>query len=166
MMTLVESRDPSVPVMAACKALGLNRSTWYLRHQPPLAKPERLRTSRRAHPRALTDTERQTVVDLLNSERFRDQPPVEIYHTLLDEGRYVCSISTMHRLLRAAQCNGERRLHVSHGTQPIPRLKARYPNEVWTWDVTKLPLKVRGVGARQDSCRLNHAMLTDFSTGK
>lgn len=103
MMAIIKSRAPSVPVMAACQALGLNRSTWYLRHQPPVTKPVTQRLQR-PQPRALCVTERQTVVELMNSERFRDQPPTEIYHTLVDEGHYVCSVSTMHRLLRSTQC--------------------------------------------------------------
>lgn len=144
MMAIVKSRAPSVPVKAACQALGLNRSTWYLRHQPAETKPV-TQPLQRPQPRALSVTERQTVVELMNSERFRDQPPTEIYHTLLDEGHYVCSVSTMHRLLRSSQCNGDRRQQVSHGSQPIPRLKACRPNEVWTWDITKLPLKFRGI---------------------
>lgn len=83
-------------------------------------------------------------MDILNSDRFRDQPPTEVYHTLLQEGSYLCSISTMHRLLRAAQQNGDRRQQTRHASQPIPRLKASRPNEVWSWDVTKLPLMIRG----------------------
>lgn len=85
------------------------------------------------------------VVEVMNSDRFRDQPPAEVYHTLLDEGQYLCSVSTMHRILRGSQCNGDRRQQVSHGHQLMPRLKACRPNDVWTWDITKLPLRIRGI---------------------
>jgi len=81
----------------------------------------------------------------MQSEQYCDQPPVQVYQSLLEQQRYLCSISTMHRLLRSRKQNGERRDQRPAQHHAIPRLLATRPHEVWTWDISKLPLTRRGV---------------------
>lgn len=147
MITIVESRPPIVPLRAACHALGLNRSTLYARRNRASRSinPENQKKTVITSVRALSSTERQQVLETLNSEPYADQPPAQVYYQLLQEGTYLCSISTMHRLLRTLNQNGDRRPQRAPATQPIPRLMASRPNEVWTWDVSKLSLQTRGV---------------------
>jgi putative transposase len=85
----------------------------------------------------LTPAERQAVLAELHHPRFTDQAPTEVYATLLDEGIYHCSIRTMYRLLADAQEVRERRNQLRH-VAPIPQLLATRPNQVWSWDITKL----------------------------
>jgi len=82
--------------------------------------------------------ERQALLDVLHSERFVDQAPAEVYATLLDEGSYLASISTMYRVLRAADEVVERRRQATHPSTVKPELVADGPNRVWSWDITKL----------------------------
>ena len=96
-------------------------------------------------PKALTTEECETVIDTLNSEPFIDQPPQEVYQRLLQSGQYLCSVSTMHRLQRERGESAERRQQRTAQQHAMPRLLATSPNEVWTWDVTKLPLVRRGI---------------------
>jgi len=117
----------------ACQALGVPRASLYRQRRPP-APPVRPRPR---PARALTAPERYAVLDLLHSERFVDQAPAEVYATLLDEGTYHCSPRTMYRLLAAAQEVRERRTHLRH-VAPKPELLATGPNQVWSWDITKL----------------------------
>jgi len=95
-MDLLQQRDPIIPLRTACRALGLPRATAY-RRQTPKARPAR--KPRKPSSRRLEDAERQHVLGLLHSERFADQPPREVYATLLEEGIYVASARTMYRLL-------------------------------------------------------------------
>jgi putative transposase len=88
--------------------------------------------------RALTGTQRRVVLDLLHSARFADQAPAEIYATLLDDGVYHCSIRTMYRLLGQHGDVRERRRQLRHPVYQKPELLAEKPNEVWSWDITKL----------------------------
>ena len=92
----------------------------------------------RGHPRALSDEERQGVVAVLNEERFCDQAPAEVYATLLDEGAYLCSERTMYRILAEQQEVRERRDQLRHPSYAAPELIATRPNEIWSWDITKL----------------------------
>ncbi len=117
----------------ACRALGVARASLYRQRRTP-APPPRPRPS---PARALTAPERQAVLDLLHSERFVDQAPAEVYATLLDEGTYHCSSRTMYRLLAEAQEVRERRNQLRH-VAPKPELLATGPNQVWSWDITKL----------------------------
>ncbi len=116
--------------------VGLPRSMFYrlqrsvIATPPPKPKP--------SSPRALTAQEQATVLDLLNSERFQDQAPREVYATLLDEGIYVCHWSSMYRYLSANQQVSERRDQLVHPPSVKPELVARAPNQVWSWDITKL----------------------------
>ena len=93
---------------------------------------------RRRHPRALSDEEEQQVIDVLTEDRFVDQAPAEIAATLLDGGNYLCSVSTMYRLLRKRRAVRERRDQLRHPQYHKPELLATGPNQVWSWDITKL----------------------------
>ena len=117
----------------ACRALGVPRTSLY-RHMLPSA-PRRVRPT---PARALDAAERQAVLDHLHSERFRDKAPVEVYATLLDENIYLCSIRTMHRILAQNGELKERRNQLRHPKYKKPELLATGPNQVWSWDITKL----------------------------
>lgn len=115
--------------------MGRPRASHYrARHQPRLGPPP----PRPPSPRKLGDLEADAVVEVLNSERFCDRAPAEIWATLLDEGVYLCSVSTMYRLLRQRHQVRERRRVARHVPHVKPELVARRPNEVWSWDITKL----------------------------
>lgn len=146
MTAVLEQRPPTVPLAKACQVLGVSRSSVYARQRRQTAgAPAPARARRHTdQPRALTACERERVLAVLNSERFRDQPPAEVYHQLLDEGVYLCSISTMHRLLRSSGLNGDRRDRRQAQHHAVPRLVATAPNTVWTWDCTKLATVQRG----------------------
>lgn len=145
-MNLVsESRGAALSDRRACAVLDLCRNT--IRDQRQTQRfcgPPKPRCQRRSQPQALSEVERTQVLALLNSPEFCDQPPAEVYGALLEQGRYLCSISTMHRLLRTQHLGGERRAQRAPQSQAIPRLHARAPHEVWTWDITKLPTQRRG----------------------
>ena len=123
----------SVGKSVACRALGVPRSTLY-RRMLPLA-PRRIRPT---PARALDAVERHAVLDHLHSERFRDRAPAEVYATLIDEGVYLCSIRTMHRILAENGELKERRNQLRHPQYTKPELLATGPNQVWSWDITKL----------------------------
>ena len=130
---------PIVGVRAACAALGRPRASHYRRHRRSPSPPRPPRPEPKPQPRALADAERTQVLDLLHQERFVDLSPAEVYAILLDEGRYLCSESTMYRLLR--QIHGqvqERRRHATHPPRVKPELVAHGPNQCWSWDITKL----------------------------
>jgi putative transposase len=132
MSALIEARDPVVPLKQACAALGLARATLYRHRRPRVSRavygPQR-------SPRRLSEAQRREVLAVLHEERFIDQPPAEVYAKLLDEGRYLCSVRTMHRLLAEARESGERRAVRPKTHHPVPRLEASAPNQVWTWDI-------------------------------
>src|ERR1019366_4898044 len=108
------------------------------RQRARLARPLAVRCPRPSPQRALTIVERQTMLDLLRAPRFADQAPAEVYASLLDEGAYHCSIRTMYRILAASQEVRDRRDHLRHPIYKKPELLAQAPNEVWSWDITKL----------------------------
>ena len=120
----------------ACLALGVSRVSAYrfFRRKDNPAPPSEATKSERA----LSDDERRRVLDVLNSERFADMPPAEVYATLLDEGVYLCSIRTMYPILEENQEVRERRNQASHVVHEKPELLATKPNELWSWDITKL----------------------------
>jgi putative transposase len=128
---------PIIGNRAACAALGRSRATYYRRHRqsPPAPRQPRVPTP---PPRALDQAERAEVLGVLHAERFVDQAPASIYATLLDEGRYLCSVPTMYRVLRAADEVRERRRQATHPATVKPELVATGPNNVWSWDITKL----------------------------
>ena len=135
-MKAVDELAPQVGTAAACRGMGVARATFY-RHRRP--KPPRPTPSPRPKPpRALADEERRAVLDVLHSEPFADKAPAEVYATLLDGGQYLCSIRTMYRILDEHQEVRERRNQLRHPNYPKPQLVARAPNQVWSWDITKL----------------------------
>ena len=123
-----------VGTAAACAALTVSRASLYRRrHRSP-------ETARRypTPPRALSVAERQVVGDVLHSERFVDQAPAQVYATLLDEDVYYCSVRTMYRVLVSRREVRERRDQLRHPNYQKPELLATVPNQVWSWDITKL----------------------------
>jgi putative transposase len=120
-------------IAPTCVALGVPRATYYRRRRPQNAPPRR-----RPSPRALSDAERTAVLAVLHELRFVDLAPAEVYATLLDEGRYLCSERTMYRVLATHQEVRERRNQLRHPHYAAPELLARRPNELWSWDITKL----------------------------
>jgi putative transposase len=122
---------------AACTALGLSRAT-VQRRRAHLTRPPAEPAPRPSPPRALTAEERQTVLDRLREPRFADLAPAEVYATLLDEGVYLCSIRTMYRLLDDNNEVRERRDQLRHPAYTKPELLAEGPDQVWSWDITKL----------------------------
>jgi len=142
-MDLVCQRDAAIPLQSACRALGLPRAGVYRYLHPRPAT--RTTASARTSPRALSPGERRDVLAVLHAERFVDQPPREVYGTLLAEGCYLCSVRTMYRVLAADGQVRERRNQRAPQHHPVPRLEARAPNEVWTWDISKLATVTPGV---------------------
>ena len=136
-MEAVDVLAPEVGLQPACSAMGIARSTVY-RHRKKEKEPQPEPSPRPSPPRALSLEERQGVLDELHSERFVDQAPREVYAALLDEGQYLCSIRTMYRLLEANQEVKERRDQLRHPPYSKPELLAVAPNQVWSWDITKL----------------------------
>ena len=134
------ARELAVDVGAApaCHALGVSRATFYRRQAEPGEVVTAGAAAVRLSPRGLTSAERQAVLDVLHEERFVDRAPAAVYAQLLDENRYLCSIRTMYRLLADAQEVRERRDQLQHPTYRKPELLATAPNQVWSWDITKL----------------------------
>jgi putative transposase len=132
----VEELTPIIGTRPACRALGASPATIYRRRRPREPKPRRPRPT---PARALSSAERQQVLEVLHSERFVDVSPEETWATLLDEGTYLCSTRTMYRIL-AAKHGGvrERRDQLTHPAYAKPELLAQRPNELWSWDVSKL----------------------------
>ena len=118
----------------ACEALGRSRASHYRRRQGPRHRPPPPRRS----PRALSASEAETVIQTLNEERFCDKAPAQVWATLLDEGIYLASVSTMYRLLRERHQVRERRAQARRPALIKPELVAVAPNQVWSWDITKL----------------------------
>jgi len=122
---------------AACRAAGRPQANHYRRHRksPKPVKPVR---ERKTQPRALNRAERDSVRAVLNSPGFADMAPASVYHQLLDEGVYLCSPSTMYRILHAHDEVRERRHQATHPARVKPELVATKPNQCWSWDITKL----------------------------
>lgn len=97
------------------------------------------------HPAQLSDAEREQVLAVLDAPRFADKSPGQVWAVLLDEGVYLCSQTTMYRLLRERGQSGERRAQAMRPATTKPELEADGPNQVWSWDITKLKGPVRGV---------------------
>lgn len=131
-MTVALEIAPWVGVKPACDALGVSRATLY-RHRRP-----RLVPARRTSWRTLSVAERARVLEVLYDPRFVDASPAEVYSTLLEEGLHIASESTMYRILRGEHAVRERRGVRHHPTYPKPELVATGPNQVWSWDITKI----------------------------
>ena len=161
-MASTEELSPSIGMRKACRSLGLSRASLYRRRrrgesaavlvsasagaegqtrpQAPLCGNVSVATlDEPGHsPRALSATEREAVLSLLHDERFLDRSPAEVYATLLDEGRYLCSLRSMYRLLTAHNEVRERCNLLRHPSYQKPELVATGPNQVWSWDITRL----------------------------
>ena len=121
---------------ALCHSVGLARASFYRRRRP--VQPLTPAPSRAPSPRALAADERQAILDTLHSERFVDQSPAEVHATLLEEQTYLGSVRTMYRVLAEAHEVRERRAQARHPAHVKPELVATAPNQVWSWDITKL----------------------------
>ncbi len=132
-MKAAEKLSERTSISAACESLGVPRSSFY-RAQQPKSEPKPRPTSERA----LTPEEKELVRRTLNSERFQDSAPRQVYATLLDDGEYLCSWSTMYRILNEHQEVRERRDQLRHPNYAEPELLATGPNQLWSWDITKL----------------------------
>jgi putative transposase len=140
-MNAVEELSPQVGMAAACRSLGVPRATLYRRRPGPGAVQSAVASApipRPKPPRSLSEPERQQVLDVLHSEPFADKAPAEVYAALLDRGQYLCSIRTMYRILDDEHEVRERRDQLRHPTYQRPQLVATAPNQVWSWDITKL----------------------------
>jgi len=129
----------------ACRILGMSRATLHRRENPGPAAAEMSAGPRAPHPAALSDEEKEQVLDALDSDRFADKSPAQAWAVLLDEGRYYCSIRTMYRVLASRDEVRERRAQAAHPPRVRPELVADGPDRVWTWDITKLKSQWRGL---------------------
>jgi putative transposase len=135
-MKITESLAKEVNVQQACAALAVPRASFYRWQNPEEDDREGLQRS--APPLALSGEEEMAVLEILHADRFVDQAPLEIYNTLLDEGHYLCSVRTMYRILEKHEEVRERRNQLSHPHYQKPELLACAPNQLWSWDITKL----------------------------
>jgi putative transposase len=135
-MTAVTTVTTPGETSVLCASVGVSRASFYRRQRP--AGPPRPHPARAASPRALAPSERQAVLDVLHSDRFVDQSPAEVHATLLEEHTYLCSTRTMYRVLTDAGEVRERRDQARHPAYAKPELVATTPNQIWSWDITKL----------------------------
>ena len=133
MINAVTDMSPRLGVAPTCVAMGLARATYYRTIRPRYGPH-----CRRTPSRALSKQERQGTLTVLHEPRFVDRAPAEVYATLLDEGQYLCSERTMYRILAESQEVCERRDQLRHPSYRKPELLATAPNQVWSWDITKL----------------------------
>lgn len=133
MGTVVEIA-PRLGVTATCSAFDVPRSTYYRKRWPVMGPRQR----RPSPARRLPNEARKEVLDVLNEPQFVDLAPAEIHSTLLEQGRYLCSTRTMHRILAENAQNRERRNQLRHPKYSRPELLTEAPNELWSWDITKL----------------------------
>jgi putative transposase len=132
-------------VKRACELLGKSRATLHRQRNPkPPADKEVPPAPRAAHPAALSAAEQAAVLAVLDSERFADKSPAQVWAVLLDDGIYLASIRTMYRVMTAADQVRERRAQAAHPPRVRPELVADGPDQVWTWDITKLKGPWRG----------------------
>ena len=142
-MDAVIQLAPTVGVVAACDCLAVPRASFY-RQRPVLGPPTSSTTEpplppqRPAPARSLSPAERSSVLAVLHEERFQDRSPAAVQTTLLDEGRYICSIRTMYRILEQERESCERRDQLVHPAYQKHELLATAPNQLWSWDITKL----------------------------
>lgn len=132
-MALIADHQATLGVAPVCQALAVPRASYYRWRNPQAMTP-----AVRHVPRALPPEERELVLAVLHDDRFADLPPAEVYATLLDEGKYVCSIRTMYRILAEHNEVTERRRQLRHPHYQAPELLATGPNQLWSWDITKL----------------------------
>ena len=139
----MKMREMNIHLKMACEALEISRATAYRYLYPKnKTKPSRPRAR---HARRIPDPERVEVLDLLHSPRLIEQPPRQVYAELLDQGVYLVSVRTMYRILADQGETRERRNQRRPRHNAVPRLVASQPNEVWIWDIFKLPTCTPGV---------------------
>jgi putative transposase len=134
-LSAVTELVPAMATRRALRALGAAPATWYRRcapRQPAVARP------RPAPPLALSAPEREHILATLNSPRFADTTPYTAWARLLDEGTYLASVRTFYRVLGASGLLQERRAQLVHPAHVKPELVATAPNQVWSWDITRL----------------------------
>lgn len=137
-MDAINEAGPALKVAPACAALGVSRATVYRQRVTERSERQPAVKARPLIARALSAPERKAVLEVLNCEQFCDRAPRQVYANLLDGGQYLCSVSTMYRLLRSQGAVRERRDQLRHPAYTRPELLATGPNEVWSWDITKL----------------------------
>jgi putative transposase len=133
-MSAVAELVPGLPVRRALAVFGASHATWYRRRRPRAE----VRRRRGAPPLALAAPERQAILEVLNSPRFADATPYTAWARLLDEGMYLGSVRTFYRILATAGQVCERRNQLVHPPHAKPELVATAPNQVWSWDITRL----------------------------
>jgi len=138
MKEIVAELAPEVGVERACETLAYPRSSYYRQSRQPKPPTAKENGVKKKPPRSLSDAEKEKIMAMLNSEQFMDCSPRQMYGSLLDEGVYLCSVSTMYRLLHDHDEVRERRNQKRHPAYAKPELLATAPNQVWTWDITKL----------------------------
>jgi putative transposase len=136
--------EEAIGTSGACAVFGISRATLY-RHRSPAPRPEGPRPKPAAHPAELSGAEKDNVIAVLGSPEFADKSPGQVHAILLDLGVYLCSEATMYRLLRERGQAGERRAQATHPAKKKPELMADGPNQVWSWDITKLKGPARGI---------------------
>lgn len=144
--TILDDGFAALSVVAACALTGRSRATHYRRVSPPARAVALIpHAERQKPPSTLSETERAVVLETINRPSYADLSICQIWARELDEDRYLCSMSTMYRIARAAGQVRERRALATHPAKKIPELLATGPSEVWTWDITKLRGPVKGV---------------------
>lgn len=134
----VSEMAPTVGTVRACEVMGRPRASHYRAKNPTPAN--KCVDHRPVPASAYTAAERAEILAVLNSDTYADSAPAQIYGRLLDQGVYLCSIRTMYRILADNTLVRERRHKARHPKRLPPRLRATGPNQVWTWDITRLPL--------------------------
>jgi len=135
-MSLIQKHRQPLGTTSLCQALDVPRASFY--RQQNTQSTTALIVTRRPPEHALNEAERQAVLATLHEPRFVDLAPPQVYAQLLEEGRYLCSVRTMYRLLAAHDEVRERRAVASRVLYTKPELLATRPNQVWSWDITKL----------------------------
>lgn len=139
---VTELESLRLSTVKACRLVGKPRATLYRQRTPKAV--DRPALPRPAPPNALTSTERRAVMDVLHAPDYIDLPVPQIWARELDAGSYLCSMSTMYRLLREHGETIDRRGQTAHPKRVKPELMAEEPNVVWSWDITRLRGPTRG----------------------
>ena len=141
----VTELEPFISVKKACELTGKSRATLHRQRNPEPPQEKEPAAPRAPHPAALTPEEQAALLAVLDSDRFADKAPAQVYAILLDEGIYLASIRTMYRVMTLADQVRERRAQAQHAPRVRPELVATGPDQVWTWDITKLKGPWRGI---------------------
>ena len=136
--------EETIGTSGACRVFGKSRATLH-RHRNPAPRAEGPRCKPSPHPAELSEDERARILAVLGSPEFADKSPGQVYTILLDRGVYLCSEASMYRLLRERGQSGDRRAQATHPAKKKPELMADGPDQVWSWDITKLKGPARGI---------------------